>query len=174
MSRKLFTAGCVVLVALGLVHLLGHAAMQANQGESDAERQMLSLMRGHRQDLGLGFVRSMSDIVNGFSLHFSVASLGMGLCGFVVRRHARAAAGLLRHVAIVYAVDLRRADGDRAALLVPRAALVPDPGLRVLLGGGRECGARRRLIAQRPGQSLKLIVTVILTSTGLPFTWNGS
>jgi hypothetical protein len=103
MSRKLFTAGCVVLVALGLVHLLGHAAMQANQGESDAERQMLSLMRGHRQDLGLGFVRSMSDIVNGFSLHFSVASLGMGLCGFVVRRHARAAAGLLRQVAIVYA-----------------------------------------------------------------------
>ena len=103
MSRKLFTAGCVVLVALGLVHLLGHAAMQANQGESDAERQMLSLMRGHKQDLGLGFVRSMSDILNGFSLHFSVASLGMGLCGFVVRRHARAAAGLLRQVAIVYA-----------------------------------------------------------------------
>ena len=103
MSRKLFTAGCVVLIALGLVHLLGHAAMQANQGESDAERQMLSLMRGHRQDLGLGFVRSMSDIVNGFSLHFSVASLGMGLCGFVVRRHSRATAGLLRQVAIVYA-----------------------------------------------------------------------
>jgi hypothetical protein len=103
MSRKLFTAGCVVLVALGLVHLLGHAAMQANQGESDPERQMLSLMRGHKQDLGLGFVRSMSDIVNGFSLHFSVASLGMGLCGFVVRRHARAATGLLRQVAIVYA-----------------------------------------------------------------------
>jgi hypothetical protein len=103
MSRKLFTAGCIVLIALGVVHLLAHAAMQANQGENDAERQMLSLMRGHRQDLGLGFVRSMSDILNGFSLHFSVASLGMGLCGFVVRRHARAAAGLLRQVAIVYA-----------------------------------------------------------------------
>lgn len=103
MSRKLFTAGCVVLIALGLVHLLGHAAMQANQGESDTERQLLSLMRGHKQDMGLGFVRSMSDILNGFSLHFSVASLGMGLCGFVVRRHAGASAGLLRRVAIVFA-----------------------------------------------------------------------
>jgi hypothetical protein len=103
MSRKLFTAGCVVLIALGLVHLLGHAAMQANQGENDAERQMLSLMRDHRQDMGLGFVRSMSDIVNGFSLHFSVAALWLKHCGFVVRRHARAAPGLLRQVAIVYA-----------------------------------------------------------------------
>jgi hypothetical protein len=103
MSRKLFTAGCVVLILLGLVHLLGHAAMQANQGESDAERQLLSLMRGHRQDMGLGFVRSMSDIVNGFSLHFSVASIGMGLLGFVVRRHAAAAPGLRRQAAIVYA-----------------------------------------------------------------------
>jgi hypothetical protein len=60
-------------------------------------------MRGHRQDMGLGFVRSMSDIVNGFSLHFSVASLGMGLLGFVVRRHAAAAPGLQRQAAIVYA-----------------------------------------------------------------------
>ena len=63
MSRKLFTAGCVVLILLGLVHMLGHASMQANQGETDAERQMLTLMRGERTDMGLGFVRSMSDIV---------------------------------------------------------------------------------------------------------------
>ena len=103
MSRKLFTAGCVVLILLGLVHLLGHAAMQKNQGETDTERQLMSLMRGYKQDMGLGFVRSMSDIVNGFSLHFSVASIGMGLLGFVVRRHAVAAPGLLRQAAIVYA-----------------------------------------------------------------------
>ena len=103
MSRKLFTAGCVVLILLGLVHLVGHAAMQKNQGENDTERQMLSLMRGYSQDMGLGFVRSMSDIVNGFSLHFSVVSIGMGLLGFVVRRHAAAAPGLLRQAAIVYA-----------------------------------------------------------------------
>jgi hypothetical protein len=103
MSRKLFTAGCVVLILLGLVHLMGHAAMQANQGENDTERQLLALMRGYSQDMGLGFVRSTSDIVNGFSLHFSVASLGMGLLGFVQRRHAAAAPGLRRQAALVYA-----------------------------------------------------------------------
>jgi len=104
MSRKLFTAGCVVLIALGLVHLLGHAAMQRSVGEDETERQMIALMRSHTQDMGLGFVRSMRDILNGFSLHFSVASIGMGLLGFVVRRHAAAAPGLRRQAAIVYAV----------------------------------------------------------------------
>jgi hypothetical protein len=103
MSRKLFTAGCVVLILLGLVHMLGHASLRANQGDTDAERQMLSLMRGERKDMGLGFVRSMSDIVNGLSLHFTVASLAMGLLGFVVRRHAAGAPGLLRQAAVVYA-----------------------------------------------------------------------
>jgi hypothetical protein len=33
----------------------------------------------------------------------TVLSLGMGLAGFVVRRHAGAAPGLLRQAAIVYA-----------------------------------------------------------------------
>ena len=46
----------------------------------------------------------MRDILNGFSLHFSVASIGMGLLGFVVRRHAAAAPGLRRQASIVYAV----------------------------------------------------------------------
>ncbi len=103
MSRKLFTAGCVVLIALGLVHLLGHYMMTKNQGETEAERQLLAMMRSNPQDLGLGFVRTMSDIVGGFSLTFSVLPLAMGLVGFVIRRHAGAAAGLLRQTAIVYA-----------------------------------------------------------------------
>jgi hypothetical protein len=60
-------------------------------------------MRSNPQDLGLGFMRTMSDIVAGFSLTFSVLPLGMGLVGFVVRCHAAAAPGLLRPVAIVYA-----------------------------------------------------------------------
>jgi hypothetical protein len=103
MSRKLFTTGCVVLVALGLVHTLGHYMMTTNQGETDAERQLLAMMRSNPQDLGLGFMRTMSDIVAGFSLTFSVLPLGMGLVGLVIRRHAAAAPGLLRQAAIVYA-----------------------------------------------------------------------
>ena len=103
MSRKLYTAGCVVLVALGLVHLLGHYAMTTSQGETEAERQLLALMRSNPQDMGLGFHRTMFDILSGFSLYFSVSSLGLGLIGFVVRRHANAAPGLLRQTAIAYA-----------------------------------------------------------------------
>jgi hypothetical protein len=103
MSRKLFTAGCVVLILLGLVHLLGHAMMQKNAGENDTERQLLSLMRSYSQDMGLGFVRSMRDIVSGFSLTFSVLPFGMGVCGLVVRRHAPAWAGLLGQLNLVYA-----------------------------------------------------------------------
>jgi len=103
MSRKLFTAGCVVLIALGLVHMLGHYALVTSQGDSEAERQLLAMMRGNPQDMGLGMVRSMFDILTGFSLTFSMLPLGMGLLGLVVRRHANTAPGLLRQVAVVYA-----------------------------------------------------------------------
>jgi len=103
MSRKLFTAGCVVLIALGLVHLLGHYGLVTSQGDNDAERQLLAMMRANPQDMGLGFVRSMFDLVTGFSLTFSILPLGMGLLGLVVRAHANAAPGLLRQAAIVYA-----------------------------------------------------------------------
>lgn len=103
MSRKLFTAGCVVLIVLGLVHLLGHYHLTTSAGETDQDRQLLALMRGNGRDMGLGMVRSTFDILTGFSLAFSVFGLGMGLAGFVVWRHERAAAGLLRRTAIVYA-----------------------------------------------------------------------
>lgn len=103
MSRKLFTAGCAVLIALGLVHMLGHYGLVTNQGDSEQERQLLAMMRGNPQDMGLGMMRTTFDILSGFSLYFSVSSLGLGLLGLVVRRHASAAAGLLRQTAIVYA-----------------------------------------------------------------------
>ena len=103
MSRKLFTTGCGVLVALGLVHLLGHYMMTTSQGETEQERQLLALMRSNPQDMGLGFMRTTSDILSGFSLYFSMSSLGLALIGLVVRRHAGAAPGLLRQTAIAYA-----------------------------------------------------------------------
>jgi hypothetical protein len=103
MSRKLFAAGCWVLVALGLVHLLGHASLVSAQGDSEAERQMLAMMRTNPQDMGLGFVRTMFDIVAGFSLTFSVLPAGMGLVGLLVLRGERGAPAVLREVAIAYA-----------------------------------------------------------------------
>ena len=106
MSRKLFTAGCVVLVLLALVHLLGHYRLTTSGGDTEHERQLLVMMRAAPQDLGLGMKRTMFDFFAGFSLTFSVTSLGLGLVGLVVRRHFAAAPGLLRQAAIVYAGTL--------------------------------------------------------------------
>jgi len=103
MSRKLFAAGGWVLIALGLVHLVGHYRLMAAQGDTEAERQLLSLMRGNPQDMGLGFMRSMFDIVAGFSLTFAILPAGMGLLGLLLLRHEGRAPGLLRQASIVYA-----------------------------------------------------------------------
>jgi len=103
MSRRLFAAGCWVLIATGLVHSLGHYGMMNAQGDTEAEKQLLSLMRGNAQDMGLGFVRSMFDIVAGFSLTFVVLPAGMGLLGLLLLRHDGRAPGLLRQATIVYA-----------------------------------------------------------------------
>lgn len=102
MPRKLFAAGCWVLIATALVHLLGHYAMMTAEGKDETHRQLLSLMHSYKRDLGLGFMRSPFDILAGFSLTFSVLSLGLGLLGLTMVRHAGAAPGLLRQAAIVY------------------------------------------------------------------------
>ena len=60
-------------------------------------------MRANPQDMGLGFVRSMFDIVTGFSLTFSILTAGMGLLGLLLLRHEGRAPGLLRQTAIAYA-----------------------------------------------------------------------
>ena len=103
MSRRLFAAGCCVLIALGLVHSIGHYGLMSAQGDTEAEKQLLSLMRGNPQDMGLGFVRSMFDLLAGFSLTFVVLPIGMGLMGLVLLAHERRAPGLLRQGSIVYA-----------------------------------------------------------------------
>jgi len=103
MSRRLFASGSWVLIALGLVHLLGHYGLVTSTGENDSERQLLELMRGYRQDMGAGFVRSTMDLLTGFSLAFSILPVGIGLLDLVVLRHAAGAAGLLRAAAIVNA-----------------------------------------------------------------------
>ncbi len=103
MPRRLFAAGCWIAIANGLVHLLGHYAMVTTEGQDETHRQMLSLMRTYKRDLGLGFVRTTFDILAGFSLTFSVTSLGLGTLGVVMLRSG-AAPGLLRRAAIVYAL----------------------------------------------------------------------
>jgi len=104
MARRFFAAGCWVSVACGLVHLLGHHALVSNPGQNEAERQLLSSMKGYRQDFGLGFVRSMFDLMTGFSLAFSVECLGFGALGLVLMRHVPGFPPVLRAVAGTLAV----------------------------------------------------------------------
>jgi hypothetical protein len=103
MQKRLFAAGCWVLIAVGLAHLLGHYSLVTSTGDSEAERQLLAQMRGHTQDFGAGFVRSTMDILTGFSLTFSILPAGMGLVGLLLWRHEGRAPGLLRQAAVAYA-----------------------------------------------------------------------
>jgi len=127
MSRRLFVAGCWILIALGIVHLLGHVSLVTSTGESETQRRLLALMRDFRQDMGAGFVRSTMDILSGFSLALSVLSIGWGLLGLVIARHASQAPGLLRSAAAasagVWAAMV--AIGLRYWFLAPLAFLVP-------------------------------------------------
>jgi hypothetical protein len=102
-SRRLFATGCWILVVMAAVHLLGHYGLVTGQGGDETHRQLLSLMREYRRDLGLGMVRSTMDILAGFSLAFSLQSAAAGLMGLLVLRHESRAPGLLRQLAIVYA-----------------------------------------------------------------------
>jgi hypothetical protein len=77
--------------------------MMGAQGDTEAEKQLLALMRGNAQDMGLGFVRSVSDILAGFSLTFTILPVGMGLVGLLVLQREGGAPGLLREVSIAYA-----------------------------------------------------------------------
>jgi len=95
--------GSWALVALAAAHLLGHVTMVGATGDDETERRMLELMRSHQQDFGWGFVRSMMDLVAGFSLAFAVLAAGIGLLNLVLLRHMRAVPDLLRSAAVVNA-----------------------------------------------------------------------
>jgi hypothetical protein len=102
-SRRLFAAGGWVLVALGLVHLLGHYQLVTAEGADETQRQLLALMRSYERDFGAGFVRSTMELLTGFSLAFSTLTLGIGLLDLTVLRYSAGWTPLLRGVAIVNA-----------------------------------------------------------------------
>jgi hypothetical protein len=103
LSRRFFATGAWVLIALGLVHLVGHYNLVTAQGADETQRQLLELMRGYRQDLGAGFVRSTMDLMTGFSLTFSILSVGVGVLDLALLRHAAGFSPLLRSAGVVNA-----------------------------------------------------------------------
>src|ERR1700690_350831 len=94
-GRRLFTVGAVWLLLMGLVHSLSFLVKQSAANET--ERQLLDLMVNYKFDL-MGSMRSMDNLLRGFSISFMLAALGMGALDLVLVREC---AGLLRRVALV-------------------------------------------------------------------------
>jgi len=94
-GRRLFTAGAVWLLLMGLVHSLSFLVKQSAANET--ERQLLELMANYKFNL-MGSMRSMDNLLRGFSIAFMLAALGMGALDLVLVRER---AGLLKRVALV-------------------------------------------------------------------------
>jgi hypothetical protein len=99
-GRRLFTAGAVWLLVLGLVHSL--SLLGKPVPANDTERQLLDLM-SHYQFNVMGSMRSMDNFMRGFSISFMLATLVMGSLDLVLRGES---AGLLKRVALVNAIWL--------------------------------------------------------------------
>jgi hypothetical protein len=94
-GRRLFTAGGMALVALGLVLALSLFAKMVPA--NDTERQLLELMSSYKFNL-MGSNRSMENLMRGFSISFMLAVWGLGALGLVLVRERL---GLLKRVALV-------------------------------------------------------------------------
>ncbi|HUC53994.1 MAG TPA: hypothetical protein VMR90_08095 [Candidatus Cybelea sp.] len=94
-GRRLFKTGAVALLIVGLVHSL--SLIRELAPANDTEKQLLQLMSSYKFDL-LGSMRSMGDLLRGFSISFMTAALGFGIFDLVLTRER---ASLLRRAALV-------------------------------------------------------------------------
>ena len=94
-GRRLFKAGAVALLVLGLVHSL--SLLRDPVPANDTEKQLLGLMSGYKFNL-LGSIRTMAGMLRGFSVSFMLAALGFGLFDMVLFRER---AGLLKRAALI-------------------------------------------------------------------------
>jgi hypothetical protein len=96
----LFKAGALWLLILGAVHSTSLFMKQVPA--NDTERQILDLMTSYRFNL-MGSLRSMSDLMRGFSVAFMLAPLALGVLDLMLSRER---AGLLKGVALVQIIWL--------------------------------------------------------------------
>jgi hypothetical protein len=99
-GRRLFKAGALWLLVLGAVHSTSLLIKQVPA--NDTERQILDLMTSYRFNL-MGSLRSMSDLMRGFSVAFMLAPLAFGTLDLMLSRER---AGLLKRVALVQIIWL--------------------------------------------------------------------
>jgi len=96
----LFKAGALWLLILGAVHSISLFIKQVPA--NDIERQILDLMTSYRFNL-MGSVRSMSDLMRGFSVAFMLAPLAFGVLDLMLSRER---AGLLKRAAVIQIIWL--------------------------------------------------------------------
>ena len=99
-GRRLFKIGAVWLLIIGAVHSLSLVKQQVPA--NDTERQILELMTGYKFNL-MGSLRSMSELMRGFSVAFMLTPLGFGVLDLVLSRER---AGLLKRVTLVQVIWL--------------------------------------------------------------------
>jgi hypothetical protein len=119
-GRWFFVAGGVWLALIALVHALSLVGKQVPA--NDTERQLLELMTNYRFNL-MGSMRSVQDLLRGFSVSFMLAALVMAALDLVLSRER---GGLLKRVALVNVIWLAGmiAVGLRYFFVLPTAFLV--------------------------------------------------
>jgi hypothetical protein len=96
----LFKAGAIVLVVSGLVHSLSLINKQVPTNAT--ERQLFDLMSNYKFNV-MGSIRSMGDVLRGFSISFMLAALGFGTLDLMMSRERD---GILKRLAMVNAIWL--------------------------------------------------------------------
>jgi hypothetical protein len=99
-GRRLFKVGAIMLVGIGLVHSL--SLLQKQAPANNTERQLLDLMTNYNFNL-MGSMRSMDNLMRGFSISFMLAALGMGALDLALIGER---SGLLKRVALINAIWL--------------------------------------------------------------------
>ena len=99
-GRRLFTAGALTFVLLGVVHSL--SLFGTPVGANDTERQLLELMTNYKFNL-VGSSRSMAELMRGFSVTFMLAAIGLGALDLLVCREGTS---LLKRIALLNAIWL--------------------------------------------------------------------
>lgn len=99
-GRGFFKTGAVWLLIMGAVHSI--SLVRELVPANDTERQLLELMTSYKFSL-IGSLRSMSELMRGFSVAFMLAPLAFGALDLVL---ARERTGLLKRVALVQVIWL--------------------------------------------------------------------
>jgi hypothetical protein len=93
-GRRLFKTGAVALLILGLVHSL--SLIPERVPAHDTENQLYGLMSSYKFNL-IGSMRSMADLLRGFSVSFMLGALGFALFDLLLFRERT---GLLKRAGL--------------------------------------------------------------------------